>query len=313
MNDTDFLTQAMCYQDGVLTPDEVIAFEGAMRDDPAKRQLFADMHVRSMALHDRFRKEAFQRDTGTPVCESKRKDKSVVFTWITRPIASMAAGLVIGLFSASIVWAISSPKATTERLFSLLNGSFDENRLERGFPRQPGFWSGDEAAIRDGQLRFVAPGSDPGDPTGRAISCDVFQLVDMRPLRHALSADGDSVLELSVDSLDARPPNSKPSVSFFGQLYLFSGDPGSLHQTWPQSIPEALASGSAQVTTLGSDAHGMRTLTAKCLIPAQADFAVIQIAARPNLRPAKLEGLSADNVKLTLKTQPTLPVRIVQW
>jgi hypothetical protein len=265
-----------------------------------------------MALHDRFRQEAFRRDTETPVCESKRTDRSVCFSWISRPITAMAAGLVIGLFSASIVWAISSPKATTERLFSLLNGSFDENRLEQGFPHQTGFWSGDEAAIRDSQLRFIAPGSDSGDPTGRAISCDVFQLVDLRPLRHALSPDGDSVLELSADFLDARAPNSKPSVSFFGQLYLFAGDPGSLHQTWPQSIPEALASGSAQVTTLGSDAKGTRTLTAKCLIPAQADFAVIQIAARPNLRPAKLDGLSADNVKLTLKTQPTLPVRIVQ-
>ena len=307
MNDTDFLAQTMRYQDGVLTPDEVIAFETAMRDDPAKRQLFADMQVRSMALHDRFRQEAFQSG-----CGFSRSSTKTPFTWITRPITAMAAGLVIGLFSASIVWAISSPKATTERLFSLLNSSFDENRLERGFPHQPGFWSGDEAVIRDGQLRFIAPGSDSGDPNGRAISCDVFQLVDLRPLRHALSPEGDSVLELSADFRDGRAPNTKPSVSFFGQLYLFSGDPGSLHQTWPQSIPEALASGSAQVTTLGSDAKGVRTLTAKCLIPARADFAVIQIAARPNLRPAKLGSLFADNVKLTLKTQPSLPVRIVQ-
>lgn len=117
MNDTDFLAQAMRYQDGVLTPDEVIAFETAMRDDPSKRQLFGDMQVRSMALHDRFRQEAFRRETDTLVCESKRTDRSVCFTWISRPITAMAAGLVIGLFSASIVWAISSPKATTERLF----------------------------------------------------------------------------------------------------------------------------------------------------------------------------------------------------
>jgi hypothetical protein len=307
MNDTDFLAQAMRYQDGVLTPDELAAFETAMRDDPAKRQLFADTQVRSMVLHDRFRQEAFQSGCGFSRTSERKR-----FTWITRPITAMAAGLVIGLFSASIVWAISAPKATTERLFSLLNGSFDENRLEHGFPHHTGFWSGDEAAIRDGQLRFIAPGSDSGDPTGRAISCDVFQLVDLRPLRHALSPEGDSVLELSADFRDGRAPNTKPSVSFFGQLYLFSGDPDSLHQTWPQSIPEALASGSAQVTTLGSDAKGVRTLTAKCLIPAQADFAVIQIAARPNLRPAKLDSLSADNVKLTLKTQPSLPVRIVQ-
>ncbi|MDH4451912.1 MAG: hypothetical protein QE570_01885 [Verrucomicrobiota bacterium] len=307
MNDTDFLHLLMRHQDGTLTPDELAAFETAMRDDPAKRQLFAETQLRSMALHDRFRQEAFQSGCGFSRTSQRKR-----FTWITRPITAMAAGLVIGLFSASIVWAISSPKATTERLFSLLNGSFDENRLERGFPHQLGFWSGDEAAIRDDQLCFIAPSSDSGDPTGRAISCDVFQLVDLRPLRHALSPEGDSVLELSSDFRDGRAANTKPSVSFFGQLYLFSGDPASLHQKWPQSIPEALASGSAQVTTLGSDAKGVRTLNAKCLIPAQADFAVIQISARPNLRPAKLDQLSADNVKLTLKNQPTLPVRIVQ-
>jgi hypothetical protein len=307
MNDTDFLAQAMRYQDGVLTPDEVAAFETAMRDDPAKRQLFADTQVLSMVLHDRFRQEAFQSGCGFSRTSERKR-----FTWITRPITAMAAGLVIGLFSASIVWAISAPKATTERLFSLLNGSFDENRLEHGFPHHTGFWSGDEAAIRDGQLHFIAPGSDSGDPTGRAISCDVFQLVDLHPLRSSLNSEGDSVLELSADFFDARPTNSKPSVTFFCQLYLFQGDLRSLHKVWPQSNAEALASGSAQITTLGSDAKGTRTLTAKCLIPAQADFAVIQIAARPNLRPAKLDELSVDNVKLTLKTQPTLPVRIVQ-
>jgi hypothetical protein len=224
----------------------------------------------------------------------------------------MAAGLVIGLFSASIVWAISSPKATTERLFSLINGSFEEKRLETGFPRQTGVWSGDEASIADGKLRFIAPGSDAGDPSARAISCDVFQLVDLRPLRHTLSPEGDSVLELSADFLDDRPHNTKPSITFFCQLYLFQGDPAGLHQSWPQSITDTLASGSAQVTTLGTDAKGTRHLTAKCLVPAEADFVVIQISARPNLRPAKLDELSADNVKLTLKTQPTLPVRIVQ-
>lgn len=307
MNDTDFLHLLMRHQDGELTPDEIAALEVLMRDDLTKRQLFADTQLRAMALHDRFRQEAFQSGCGfsrTP--EEKR------FTWITRPITSMAAGLVIGLFSASIVWAISSPKATTERLFSLLNGGFDEKGLETGFPRETGVWSGDEASIADGKLRFIAPGSDAGDPSARAISCDVFQLVDLRPLRHTLSPDGDSVLELSSDFLDARPRNTKPSVTFFCQLYLFQGDPAALHQTWPQSITDTVASGSAQVTTLGTDAKGTRTLTAKCLVPAEADFAVIQIAARPNLRPAKLESLFADDVKLKLKTQPSLPVRIVQ-
>jgi len=312
MSDIDFTEKLMRYQDGALSADETTAMEQAMLADPTKRQLFAEAQVRSMSLHDRFRQEAFRRDTDTPVCASLITGKSARFTWVTRPIASMAAGLVIGLFSASIVWAVSSPKATTERLFSLINGSFEEKQLASGFPTEAGVWSGDEAAIFDGKLRFIATGSDSNDPNAQAVSCDIFQLVDLRPLRHSLSQKGDSVLELSASFLDARPRNTKPSVTFFCQLYLFKGDPTSLHQSWPQSITDTLASGSAQVTTLGTDAKGTRTLTAKSLVPAEADFAVIQIAARPNLRPAKLESLFADDVQLTLKTQPNLPVRIVQ-
>jgi hypothetical protein len=140
----------------------------------------------------------------------------------------------------------------------------------------------------------------------------VYQLVDLRPLRSALSRDGDTVLELSADFLDARPHNTKPSVTFFCQLFLFKGEPAALHQSWPLSHTDAVSSGSAQITTLGDGPAAWRKLTAKCLVPNEADFAVIQIAARPNIRPAKLESIFADDIQLTLKTQPILPVRIVQ-
>ena len=237
MNDTDFLAQAMRYQDSVLTPDEITALAAVMRDDPGKRQLFAGTQLRSMALHDRFRQEAFRRDIDTPVCARTRTGKSPRFTWITRLIASMAAGLVIGHFSASIVWAISSPRATTERLLSLFNGSFEEGHCEAGFPCQTGVWSGDEAAISKGKLHFVAPGSDSNDPRARAISCDLFQLVDLRPLRHTLNAEGDSVLELSAAFLDARPFNTKPSITFFGQLFLFQGIQARCSTLGPRASP----------------------------------------------------------------------------
>lgn len=302
MNDSDFFTLLMRHQDGTLMPDELAALEAAMREDAGRRRLFAETQVRSMALHEHFRRDAFQRP-GPPQRRAR---------WFTRPVAAMAAGLALGLFCASLVWAISAPRMTSERLFALMNGGFEESSLGRGFPRETGVWSGDEAAIREGRLEFLATGSDDADPSARAISCDVFQLVDLRPLRKSAGAGGDPMLELSARFADARAAGTNPSVTFFCQIYLFSGDPALMHQTWPRSIQEALASGSAQVTTLGRDAHGTRTLTARCLLPAEADFAVAQIVARPNLRPAKLEGLSADDVKLTLKTAPELPVRIVQ-
>ncbi len=314
MNDTDFLHLLMRHQDGTLTANEMTAFEAVMRDDPAKRQLFAETQLRSMALHDRFRQEAFQSGCGFSRTPEKKR-----LTWITRPIAAMAAGLVIGLFSASIVWAISSPKATTERLSSLVDGSFEQRDIGRGFPRESGVWSGDEADIvertaSDGRqvLRFVSPGADEADPAGPAISCDVFQIVDLRPLRAGLAPEADAVLELSARFLDDRPANTKPSVTFTAQIFLFSGDPSDLHAKWPFAAPESLASGSSMLTTLGGDAGRWRHGSTRVFMPSEADFAVIQLAARPNIRPAVLDSLYADDVRLTLKTQPALPVRIAQ-
>lgn len=308
MNDTDFLELAMRHQDGALSSAETTAFEAAMQADPTKRKLFTDSQLRSMALHDRFRQEAFRRD----LPEKQHRE------WLTRPLAAMAAGLVCGLFCASLVWAVAAPIVTSERLHALFDGGFEHSQVEAGFPEKTGVWSGDAVEISAGdvghggrQLRFISPQPDAANPHGRAISCDVFQLVDLRLLRPALSKDGDAVLELSASFLDERPQNTRPSVTCFCKIYVFRGDPTRLRETWPLNITDALASGIAEVTTLGGHTAAWKMVTAKCLVSADADFAVIQLAALPNLRPANLTSIYVDDVKLTLRTQPSLPVRIV--
>jgi len=308
MNDTDFLELAMRHQDGALSAAETSAFEAALRAEPAKRKLFTEAQLRSMVLHDRFRQEAFRRD----LPEKQRR------AWLTNPAAAMAAGLVSGLFCASLVWAVGAPIVTSERLHALVDGGFEYSRVEAGFPARTGVWSGDAVEISAGdtshggrQLRFISPQPDAANPNGRAISCDVFQLVDLRPLQAAQSKDGDAVLELSASFLDARPLNTRPSVTCFCKIYVFKGDPTKLRETWPLNITDAVASGIAEVTTLGGHTAAWKRVTAKCLVSAEADFAVVQLAALPNLRPSKLTSIYADDVQLTLRTPPSLPVRIV--
>lgn len=314
--DAAFLEKVMRYQDGAMPAKEVAVLEKEMRDDASKRGAFADAQLRSMALHERFRQDAFR------VMPPVKRSAFPWFTW--RPLAAAAAGLVIGLFCATVAWAVASPRAvaTAERLFALVDGGFEDGAGAAGFPKQPGVWSGDASEVVDAEgvkaregrrmLRFVKAEGDANAPDGRAMACDVFQLVDLRPLRANLGAGGDSLLEVSASFLDARPNNTKPSVTFFCQLFLFKGDAASLHQTWPGNISEAIASGSAQITTLGGKADDWKQLTAKSLVSAEADFVVVQISARPNLRVPMPPGLFVDDVKLTLKTQPALPVRVMQ-
>lgn len=303
MTDDDLLSLLVRHQDGTLDAAGGAALEAALAVDPGRRRLFIDAQMCSFALHERFRHDAF-RAVDRPAARPGRRGRSG---------AALVAGAVLGLLGASLVWAVSAPHAITERLFALRDGGFDEGPIGRGFPREPGIWSGDDAALTaEGRLRFVAPGSDPVNPAAEAIACDVFQIVDLRPLRLGAAAAGDELLELSAGVLDARPPGTAPSVTFFAQLWLFAGDPATLHASWPQGIHRSLASGSAAVESLGGGPAAWRTITARCVVPRRADFAVVQIAARPNLRPAELADLFADDVRLTLRISPRLPERVVR-
>lgn len=314
MTDPEFFERVVRYQDGALSPVEIEDLERALREDPERRKRFAEWQLRSMALHDHFRQEAFR----VPSAALERKRANRISP---RPLLAAAAGLVIGLFGASVVWAISTPEwiATASRVTGLGDAGFEQGTtgpIEAGFPRTTGRWSGDEAALVELEgghvLQFVSPGADEAVPGGRAISCDVFQLVDLRSLRPAAAGEGEAMLELSADFRDGRASGTQPSVTFMVQIFLFSGDPAILHQAWPNNLGEALASGAAFVHTMGEAKPEWHRLGAKSLVPPGADFAVIQLAARPNLRPADLDSLYADAVTLTLTTRPDLPVKVVE-
>jgi|GEM_PF-998676 len=314
MTDPEFFERVVRYQDGALSSIEIEDLERALREDPERRRHFAEWQLRSMALHDHFRQEAFR--VPSAALERRRANRISL-----RPLLAAAAGIVIGLFGASVVWAISTPEwiATASRVSGLGDAGFEEGSagpIDTGFPKTTGRWSGDEASRidldRGRVLQFVSPGADGTAPGGRAISCDVFQLVDLRSLRSAAAGEDEAMLELSADFRDGRAAGTQPSVTFMVQIFLFAGDPAILRQAWPNNLGEALASGAAFVHTMGETKPEWHRLGAKCLVPPGADFAVIQLAARPNLRPADLESLYADAVALTLTTRPDLPVKMVE-
>ena len=230
-------------------------------------------------------------------------------------------GIITGVLSVSAVWAYASNSlvAVSTLIATLRDPSFElsSGTMSSGFPTEIGVWGGDEIQIVEGQLgnvldgrhaaQFVGAKSDSSQPDGRSIACDMFQLVDLQGLR--VPAEGhDAELELTVGFIDQRPPNTNPSVTFFCQLYLFRGDPRTAHTRWPENISEAASSGSAQVTTLGDS--GWRNVTARCLVPEDVSYAVVHLAARPNLRVPVPKGLLVDHARFNVKTRPILPVRV---
>jgi hypothetical protein len=229
------------------------------------------------------------------------------------------------MFCTSVVFGYVMPRAvaTASRLFALVDGSFEKTmgRVASGFPSEFGKWSGDEAeAVEESSvegsraLRFVRAEREPALPNYGAASCDVYQLVDLRSLK-ADADPGEATLELSARFMDARQKAGE-KVKFICRLYTFSGAPDSLPAEWPLSQKEALAAGSGTFDSFGGAPATWQPVTTKVLLPPGADFAVIHLVVHKPKTPTGTEAVFgdqfADDVRLTLKTQPVLPVRLAQ-
>jgi hypothetical protein len=204
-----------------------------------------------------------------------------------------------------------------------MDGSFEKasGQLPSGFPIQYGVWSGDMAEVvaaadakaSDGHklLRFVRAEGDAAVPDSEASSCDICQLVDLRKIKRP-DATHESTLEACASFLDARHQSGE-RVRFTLRVMAYAGDPANIRSQWPLTIKRAVAFGARDVESPGGTPDTWRTLAARIALPADADFAVIQI----NAWKATLHGQAAefghqyaDDIRLTLTTQPKLPVRV---
>ncbi len=123
-------------------------------------------------------------------------------------LAAALAGLVIGLLSASVVYALGS--RSTGRLIPLLQESFETGPapLLKGVPRDPARWSGDYSEVV-GPQQGLKPGDGlkmvrllRSDHEGRNIprpsrQGDLMRIIDLRPLLNA-AAGTEAVVTLSA-------------------------------------------------------------------------------------------------------------------
>ena len=243
------------------------------------------------------------------------------------PLRWAAAILALGALGSPLAWALTTTKlvATISRVSSMSDGGFEKTvgMLPSGFPTRFETWSGDPsqtAPVADvphsegtRALRLMSAFSEGSTDPAAARSCDVFQLVDLRPLHSALSS-GEAFLELSADFLDERTEAS-PEIHFLCKICLFSGDPAKIGADWPASLGQALASSAEFLFSRGQN-PAWRRVSTKTLLTKNADFALIHLAAgcQPDRwkGPLELGHQFVDNVSLSLRTQPVLPVRQIK-
>lgn len=327
---TDELLQR--WSDGSITADELRELTAKLAEPEQQSALLDDWLLES-SLPDRLPgasvaglRESTINHRAERIASARENRWPDRLSW--RPLTAAAAGIVFGMFCTSVVFGYVMPRAvaTASRLFALVDGSFEKQsgRLPSGFPLQFGVWSGDEAEVvekpsaeaKDGKrtLHFVRAEREPTLPNYGAASCDVYQLVDLRSLK-ADAALGEATLDLSVQFLDGRESAGDP-VKFFCFVSVFAGSPEAILAEWPLTQKESLASGSGSFDSKGGSPRSWHQVTTKVLLPPQADFAVVHLVAHRPKTPAGTEAVFgeqfADDVRFTLKTQPTLPVRLAQ-
>ena len=166
--------------DGVASPDEQAALAARLRDDAELRGRYLDLVNLDTAL-----------SAAGDVAEitAIEATKSVRRGWLN-PFAAAAAGLVIGLFGATAVWAVASGKSPRAVKVALSDAGFEAGAPipSSSVPREPGQWTGDPCAIVEAQGRVqpregrrmlkVLSASNTGDFVGsKNMAADLWQVI----------------------------------------------------------------------------------------------------------------------------------------
>jgi hypothetical protein len=254
-----------------------------------------------------------------PFAEAKRR--SGWFQW--HPLTAAAAGLLLGLFCASVAWAYVAP--AFGKAITLLQESFESGRapLVTGVPIEPGRWSGDYSEVV-GEQQGVKPASGKkmlrflrGDYEGRSIpsshSSDVFRLVDVRPYRREF-ADGGAVVQLTAVFNAAPFPDDE---TFNATLTLFALDASLVGNEIMKGenvlSSDSLAFSRSSRVAIDRDPATWQKVSNELRLPPGTEFLMIRMGMSndtksKDMRRDSFAGHFADNVQLVIARRPEIPV-----
>jgi hypothetical protein len=248
----------------------------------------------------------------------------VSLSWLSwRPLAAAAAGLVIGMFCTSMVFAYVAP--SLGKAMSLLQDGFESGPapLVTGVPIEVGVWSGDYSTVvseHEGvkpskgmkMLRFLR-----GDYEGRSIpsshSSDVFRLVDVRPHRREF-ADGGAVVQLTAD-FNAAP--FADDESFSATLTIFALDASLVDNEMVKAenglSTEALAFSRSSKVAMDRNPASWQKMSNELRLPPSTEFLMIRLGMSNDTkskdkRRDRFAGYFADKVQLFIARRAEIPV-----
>ncbi|WP_009959722.1 hypothetical protein [Verrucomicrobium spinosum] len=313
---------------GTSTAEEKGRLAQVLKEHPEARQLWFLYQDNECSLGE-------LRPLAQPILHEVRPPRSAWLQW--RPAVAAAAGLVIGLFSASLVWGYAGTYAS--RAVNLLRDSFETGEAPQvtGVPIEPGHWSGDYAEIV-GAYRGVKPASGEkmlrlvradyeGKPGRDGYIADIYRIIDLS--RPDCDVDrGDAWVSVEArfralaedyqgrvhSSITIHALNTLPTADQRHEFFLKPRSEAAPSEgDGPQPSANILASTSRQ-SVYQSTNEGWHTGRAELLVPTGTRYLMLhlhewRLDAKDYKKPQPIEfgGLFLDDVRVTLTHRPPLP------
>jgi len=262
-----------------LSAEEHAELQETLRQDADARQLWFVHQDIEVGLH------AHLSQSHAEITPPVRRT-----SWATwRPLTAAAAGLALGLFSATLVFGYVVPSLQTR--IELFNDSFESGAPPQVDGRQPleaGRWGGDytevtgavgkiEPASGQHMLRFVRADYQ-GQHLPNSFSSDSFQLLDLRRFKDEL-AEGTAVVRLSA-SFNADLSGTEGPFSCVLKLYALDEEFVKERQAgaFTGSIRERmLANSSSTRVRLDASPATWQKAGNELRLPPETDYLMIQV------------------------------------
>ena len=314
----DPLELAARYLRGTASPEDFRALQDLFRADPAFRRKFARYANIDATLGS-------GKVLKNPIVTADFSPRTPItkgwFAW--RPLVAAAAGLVIGLFSASMVFGYASPQlaALARRELLLLAEGFELAAQPgiRGVPKELGEWGGDRARIveaesgivpREGKRMLQLVRSDfEGEESAVSASADQVRVLDLQAYADAI-ATGQAVLDTSA-WFRVLPREGEKLVAGI-KIHAFATDPTSHHGAqWDLWLTqEHLAAGARQQEM--APQGDWKRIRAHLALPPTTRFVTLHVRVtrkepKPSAVPVEFAGAYVDEVRVSLRSKAVLP------
>ena len=276
-NELDALVDA--YVDGQLSEEEADRLSALIEESEEARDRYWELALVHGMLEQGLQTATVRAATGEDPAVLNVKQGSF-FQWPR--LASAAAGLLIGVFSASVVWAYNVPsgKSSLRETTELFFESFEDPSVSYPgrFPKRAGVWHGElsvmkaEEGLEAMQGQYFAKVSPvPGRKFAYAR-----QIQDLSELPEA---EEGKLREIEVQASFLGPSNDQPS-QFQIRLAVFSEEPEAVRPIWNDEavlFDRVLHHVGANHTTRPED-EGWHKMRASVEIPPHARSLVISLA-----------------------------------